>query len=145
MIPVIFNGWHSLVDFGGFSIEQLQWSSRNTPIFVPHRQYVRELVDAIRPAGGILMYDVSTEPFNNGGKGTGVVWTSCERWHSRFATSIPARRSRSAPSVVRDSGGRKTSTSSTRRRPRRASLLDPRHSGREARRERRGHEVYNEL
>ena len=23
MIPVIFNNWHSLVDFGGFSIEQL--------------------------------------------------------------------------------------------------------------------------
>ena len=28
MIPVIFNGWHSLVEFGGFSREQLNWSDQ---------------------------------------------------------------------------------------------------------------------
>jgi hypothetical protein len=73
MIPVIFNGWHSLVEFGGFTREQLAWSARNTPSFGPHRQYLIELVDAIRPAGNVLLYDVANEPFNNGGKEKGSV------------------------------------------------------------------------
>jgi hypothetical protein len=73
MIPVIFNGWHSLVDFGGFSREQLSWSSRNTPSFGPHRQYLCELIEAILPAGNLLMYDISNEPFNNGGREKGSI------------------------------------------------------------------------
>jgi len=72
MIPVIFNGWHSLVDFGGFSLEQLR-CSRNNNSFGPHRQYLRELIEAIRPADSLLMYDLSNEPFNNGGKEKGSV------------------------------------------------------------------------
>lgn len=73
MIPVVFNGWHSLVDFGGFSREQLSSSRNNTPSFGPHRQYARELVETVRPAGNVLMYDVANEPFNNGGKERGSV------------------------------------------------------------------------
>jgi hypothetical protein len=73
MIPVFFNGWHSLVDFGGFSIEQLRSSSRNKPGFGPHRQYLCELVEVLQPGGHVLMYDISNEPFNNGGKGPGIV------------------------------------------------------------------------
>lgn len=72
MIPVIFNGWHSFVEFGGFTHEQLAWSDRNGH-FAPHRQYLCELLDAIRPAGNLLMYDVSNEPFNNGGCAKGSV------------------------------------------------------------------------
>ena len=68
MIPVIFNAWHSLVDFGGFSTEQLNCSFKNTPSFGPHRQYLCELLEAIRPAGNLLMVDIANEPFNNGGK-----------------------------------------------------------------------------
>ena len=73
MIPVIFNGWHSLVDFGGFSREQLNQSFGTTPNFGSHRQYLCELLEAIRPAGNLLMYDVSNEPFNNGGKEKGSI------------------------------------------------------------------------
>ena len=72
MIPVIFNGWHSFVEFGGFTREQLNWSERNRN-FGPHRQYLCELLDAIRPADNLLMYDVSNEPFNNGGCEKGSV------------------------------------------------------------------------
>lgn len=72
MIPVIFNGWHSLVDFGGFSLEQLR-CSRNNNRFGSHRQYLRELIEAVRPADSLLMYDLSNEPFNNGGKEKGSV------------------------------------------------------------------------
>lgn len=57
MIPVIFNGWHSLVDFGGFSLEQLLHSRGNNR-FGAHRQYLRELIGAIRPADSLLMYDL---------------------------------------------------------------------------------------
>lgn len=64
MIPVIFNGWHSPVDFGGFTSEQLKMSSRLKPSFGPLRQYLCELVEAIRPAGNLLMYDIANEPFN---------------------------------------------------------------------------------
>ena len=35
MIPVIFNGWHSLVEFGGFSREQLAWSARQYAVVRP--------------------------------------------------------------------------------------------------------------
>ena len=73
MIPVIFNGWHSLVDFGGFSREQLHCSFNNKPPFGPHRQYLCELLEAIRPAGNLVMYDISNEPFNNGGKEKGSI------------------------------------------------------------------------
>jgi hypothetical protein len=73
MIPVIFNGWHSLVDFGGFSREQLNCSFNNTPPFGSHRQYLCELLEAIRPADNLLMYDISNEPFNNGGKEKGSI------------------------------------------------------------------------
>jgi len=73
MIPVIFNGWHSLVDFGGFSREQLYCSFSNTPSFGPHRQYLCELLEAILPAGNVLMVDISNEPFNNGGKEKGSI------------------------------------------------------------------------
>jgi hypothetical protein len=66
MIPVFFNGWHSTVDFGGFSGEALASSSRQN--FAAQRQYVGELLEAIRPAGNLLMCDISNEPFNNGGK-----------------------------------------------------------------------------
>jgi len=72
MIPVIFNGWHSLVDFGGFSLEQLLHSRGNNR-FGAHRQYLRELIGAIRPADSLLMYDLSNEPFNNGGKERGSI------------------------------------------------------------------------
>lgn len=73
MIPVIFNGWHSLVDFGGFSREQLSSSFHNKPSFGSHRQYLRELIEAVRSAGDLLMYDISNEPFNNGGKEKGSI------------------------------------------------------------------------
>lgn len=73
MIPVIFSGWHSLVDFGGICREQMYCSSRDTPPFLAQRQYLCELIDAIRPAGNILMYDISNEPFNNGGKEKGSI------------------------------------------------------------------------
>lgn len=72
MIPVIFNGWHGLVDFGGLSMSQLGDAARNQN-FGSYRQYLRELLDAIRPSGAILMYDISNEPFNQGGRGPGVV------------------------------------------------------------------------
>jgi hypothetical protein len=73
IIPVIFNGWHSEVEFGGFSRGQLYSSSRHVPAFGPHRQYLCELIEAIRPAGNLLMYDISNEPFNNGGKEKGSI------------------------------------------------------------------------
>jgi hypothetical protein len=74
LIPVIFNGWHSPVDFGGFSSEQLKMSSRLTPAFGPHRQYLCELIEAIRPAGNLLMYDIANEPFNvSSERGPGLV------------------------------------------------------------------------
>ena len=64
IIPVIFNGWHSPLDFGGFSSEQLKMSSRLTPSFGPHRQYLSELIMTLRPSGNLLMYDIANEPFN---------------------------------------------------------------------------------
>jgi hypothetical protein len=74
MIPVVFNGWHSPVDFGGFSSEQLKMSSRLQPAFGPHRQYLCELIEAIRPAGNLLMYDIANEPFNvSSERGPGLV------------------------------------------------------------------------
>ena len=74
MIPVIFNGWHSPVDFGGFCREQLKMSSRMKPTFGPHRQYLCELIETIRPAGNLLMYDIANEPFNiSGERGPGLL------------------------------------------------------------------------
>jgi len=67
MIPVFFNFWHSIVDFGGLSMEQLR-NSRGNHRFGAHRQYLHELIEVLRPADGLLMYDLVNEPFNNGGK-----------------------------------------------------------------------------
>jgi hypothetical protein len=73
MIAVFFNGWHSPVDLGGLTIEQLKMSSHLKPNFGPHRQYICELVEAICPSRNLLMYDIANEPFNLGQRGPGLV------------------------------------------------------------------------
>jgi hypothetical protein len=73
MIPVLFNGWHSPVDFGGLTLEQMEMSQNKKSSFSPHRQYLQELIGAIAPSGNLLMYDVANEPFNLGKRAPGLI------------------------------------------------------------------------
>ena len=62
MIPVYFNGWHSIPDFGGITFEQLEVASRNG--WEPFGRYLRETAAALEPTGAVLMSDLCNEPMN---------------------------------------------------------------------------------
>lgn len=63
MIPVYFNGWHSVPDFGGFTDEQLRALQ---PLgWHPMTVYLRNTAAALETTGAVLMSDISNEPLNN--------------------------------------------------------------------------------
>jgi len=63
MIPVYFNGWHSIPDFGGFTHEQLGIAENRD--WQPFRRYLAETAAALEGTGAVLMGDLSNEPLNN--------------------------------------------------------------------------------
>lgn len=63
-VMTLFNGWHSIPPFGGFTPEQLAWTGEDgfEPVF---GRYVRELVEPYREDPRIAFWDLSNEPLNN--------------------------------------------------------------------------------
>ena len=64
IMPVLFCGWHSIPDFGGFCVEQLDFTKRYNNR-KHHRQYVRDVLSAFGKRDNVLMYDIANEPFNS--------------------------------------------------------------------------------
>lgn len=63
MIPVYFNGWHSVPDFGGFTFGSL---SIVKPLgWEPMKTYLRQACAALESTGAVLISDISNEPLNN--------------------------------------------------------------------------------
>ncbi len=60
-IPVLFNGWHSLPDFGGVCLEQIN-SDKQVNQYGP---YVEELVARHADDPRVALWDLCNEPFNS--------------------------------------------------------------------------------
>lgn len=63
MIPMYFNGWHSVPDFGGISEEMLRLEE--SVGWQPFLRYLRETASALEDTGAVLLSDLCNEPFNN--------------------------------------------------------------------------------
>ncbi len=63
MIPVYFNGWHSIPDFGGISDETLRMEEPQG--WQPYLRYLAETAAALEGTGAVLLSDLCNEPFNN--------------------------------------------------------------------------------
>jgi hypothetical protein len=70
-IPVLFNNWHSIPDFGGISIELIGYwfdsfgQKGNSPTYV-FRPYLEALFGGHGSDARILAWDLCNEPFNSG-------------------------------------------------------------------------------
>lgn len=62
MMPVYFNAWHSIPDFGGITLEQLDFASKRD--WEPFGRYLRETASALEPTRAVLMSDLCNEPMN---------------------------------------------------------------------------------
>jgi len=77
IIPVLFNNWHSVPDFGGISLEMVRyWSNRQhktipANVFDP---YLAELVGRHTEDPRVVAWDLCNEPFNSGEDPTYVEW-----------------------------------------------------------------------
>lgn len=60
-IPVLFNAWHSIPDFGGISVEQIGFANK-LKLFP---QYFDSIVGRHSTDERILIWDLCNEPFNN--------------------------------------------------------------------------------
>jgi len=77
-IPTLFNGWHSIPDFGGISLEMIEyWNTgeRFRKVFSPYMEKI------VKPHAGdkrVLLWDLCNEPFNSAwdsrGKSTLLNW-----------------------------------------------------------------------
>lgn len=63
MIPVYFNNWHTVPDFGGLSHEIL--GSGADGWRVPFGNYLTEVAQALEPLQVVLVHDICNEPLNN--------------------------------------------------------------------------------
>lgn len=61
VIPVLFNGWHSLPDFGGISLEQIH-GDKIVNLYGP---YVEDLVGRYADDPRVALWDLCNEPFNS--------------------------------------------------------------------------------
>ena len=64
-IPVYFNGWRSIPDFGGFTSETLGMIESNN--WEPYRTYLKQASAALSESEAILIHDISNEPYNTVG------------------------------------------------------------------------------
>lgn len=65
-VPILFNGWHSIPDFGGQTPNQLrilQWGGLFERWVVP---YLRDVVVANQHHGAVLFWDLCNEPYFSG-------------------------------------------------------------------------------
>ncbi len=79
VIPVLFNNWHSVPDFGGIANEMLEYwmneHDRNHTIPVNvFMSYLEAFVGAHASDGRILIWDLCNEPFNSGVTPALSVW-----------------------------------------------------------------------
>lgn len=65
-IITLFNGWHSVPVFGGFTPEQIGWAGVNGWEQV-YASFVRDLVAGHADDPRVLLWDLSNEPMNNTG------------------------------------------------------------------------------
>jgi len=65
-IITLFNGWHSVPAFGGFTPEQIRWAAKSgwEPVYA---SFVRDLVEPHAEDPRVLLWDLSNEPMNNAG------------------------------------------------------------------------------
>ena len=64
-IPTLFNGWHSLPDFGGISVEAVRYwgvEGRFDEAFLP---FIESIVKPFATDHRILLWDLCNEPFNS--------------------------------------------------------------------------------
>lgn len=62
MIPVYFNNWHTIPDFGGLSHEILKSDMGRWGKF---KNYMTEVALALEPLDVVLVHDICNEPLNN--------------------------------------------------------------------------------
>ncbi len=77
VIPTLFNGWHSVPDFGGVAQEMVKnWMETRYPtippnVFVP---YLEKFVGAHANDHRILIWDLCNEPFDSGVTSDFLTW-----------------------------------------------------------------------
>lgn len=79
VIPVLFNNWHSIPDFGGIAVEMVKyWTNpqdrNHTMPKNVFRSYLESIVGPHAAATQVLLWDLCNEPFNSG------VNPSIQRW-----------------------------------------------------------------
>ena len=62
IMPVLFNGWHSTPDFGGFSSGMLEITRRRGE-WEAERRHAEDIASAMPDPDDILMFDLANEPF----------------------------------------------------------------------------------
>ena len=98
-IVVLFNGWHSVPDFGGISPEQTRYWSENRDLgstyYIP---YIESIVGRFSGDERILMWDLCNEPFNSQERECTLSWLTfineeCRKLDSKTpicVSSIPS-------------------------------------------------------
>lgn len=79
-IPILFNGWHSLPDFGGQTPNQLRILQGDGLFEKWVEPYLRDVMVANKDHPGILLWDLCNEPYNHGTSDTDQ-----QRWQGFFA------------------------------------------------------------
>lgn len=66
VMAMIFNGWHSIPPYGGFTVEQLIWvkPAGYDEVYTP---YLDEIIKRHRDDERIMMWDIANEPTNSCG------------------------------------------------------------------------------
>lgn len=76
VMPCIFNGWHSIPDFGGMTPESVRYTLRkNIPGKIDYTlRFVDALLDRHADDNRIFAWDLCNEPFQNGGEEDYLQW-----------------------------------------------------------------------
>ncbi len=64
-VPTLFNGWHSLPDFGGISVEMVGYWGVGERFAGAFHPYIESVVKPHANDDRILLWDLCNEPFNN--------------------------------------------------------------------------------
>jgi endo-1,4-beta-mannosidase len=66
-IPILFNNWHSMPDFGGISVEMVSYWGQGEHFKKVFSPYLERIVKPHIDDKRILLWDLCNEPFNNAG------------------------------------------------------------------------------
>lgn len=72
-MPVLFNNWHSIPDFGGIAAEQVRYWNVDSRCHA-YMSYIDDIVGRHVNDNRVLIWDLCNEPFNSGIEETFIPW-----------------------------------------------------------------------